>query len=104
MRTVNTPPASSVDQPVPPEVPVVVGPNDVLTADAALPTGTITFLLTDIQDSTRLWDTFPREMRSTTARHDRMIESIVERHAGVLVRPRGEGDSRFAVFRRATAA
>jgi hypothetical protein len=36
------------------------------------------------------------------ARHDRIIEAAVERYGGVVVRPRGEGDSRFAVFARAS--
>ena len=71
---------------------------------ATLPTGIVTFLLTDIQDSTRLWDACPREMRGATVQHDRIVEAAVARHAGLLVRPRGEGDSRFAVFRRATDA
>src|SRR5439155_191177 len=31
-----------------------------------------------------------------------ILESLVERHAGCVVRPRGEGDSRFCVFARAT--
>ncbi|WP_410960153.1 hypothetical protein, partial [Salmonella sp. SAL4434] len=30
------------------------------------------------------------------------IEEAVSTHGGILVRPRGEGDSRFAVFARAT--
>ena len=37
-------------------------------------------------------------------RHDEIVNDVVGRHAGMLVRPRGEGDSRFAVFRRATDA
>jgi class 3 adenylate cyclase len=64
-----------------------------------LPTGTITFLFTDLEGSTRLWEHFPEQMRLALIRHDAIIESCVERHGGVVVRPRGEGDSRFAVFR-----
>jgi len=66
--------------------------------------GTVTFLLTDVVSSTRLWDMYPEAMRQTCARHDELIEGLVAEHAGVLVRPRGEGDSRFAVFTRATEA
>jgi predicted ATPase/class 3 adenylate cyclase/Tfp pilus assembly protein PilF len=69
-----------------------------------LPTGTLTFLFTDIEGSTRLWDRFPDEMRAALRRHDNLIETCVAEHAGVLVRPRGEGDSRFAVFTRASDA
>ncbi len=69
-----------------------------------LPTGTVTFLFTDVEDSTRLWEQHPRAMRPALARHDQLIESLTQAHAGFLVRPRGEGDSRFAVFRRALDA
>lgn len=69
-----------------------------------LPTGTLTFLLTDIEGSTRLWEQHPVGMRSAMARHDKLIEAIVVQHRGAIVRPRGEGDSRFAVFPRATDA
>ena len=37
-------------------------------------------------------------------RHDEIVEDLVGRYDGMLVRPRGEGDSRFAVFQRATNA
>jgi predicted ATPase/class 3 adenylate cyclase len=69
-----------------------------------LPTGTVTFLFTDIEGSTRLWDEHPEAAREALARHDALVEEIVERHGGSVVRPRGEGDSRFAVFVRATSA
>jgi predicted ATPase/class 3 adenylate cyclase len=74
------------------------------TTQPALPTGTLTFLFTDVEGSTRLWDLFPEQMRTAMARHDRLIESTVAGHHGSIVRPRGEGDSRFAVFPRASDA
>jgi class 3 adenylate cyclase len=70
----------------------------------ALPTGTVTFLFTDIEGSTRLWEQHPEAARSLLARHDELIEQTVEAHRGQVVRPRGEGDSRFCVFARATDA
>jgi predicted ATPase/class 3 adenylate cyclase len=69
-----------------------------------LPTATVTFLFTDVEGSTRLWEEHPTAMREALARHDALIEAGVEQHGGVVVRPRGEGDSRFAVFARATDA
>src|SRR5919205_2516297 len=69
-----------------------------------LPTGTVTFLLTDIEGSTRLWEQHPAAMRQALVRHDALVETVVIEHGGVVVRPRGEGDSRFAVFARATDA
>jgi len=38
-------------------------------------------------------------MGAAVARHDALIEGAVAEHDGQVVRPRGEGDSRFAVFR-----
>jgi predicted ATPase/class 3 adenylate cyclase len=68
------------------------------------PTGTLTFLLTDVEGSTRLWELYPDQMGQALAHHDALIESIAEQHQGVVVRPRGEGDSRFIVFPRASDA
>lgn len=65
------------------------------------PTGTVTFLLTDIENSTLLWETYPEAMRSAMTRHDLIVEESVAAFTGVVVRPRGEGDSRFAVFSHA---
>ncbi len=70
----------------------------------SLPTGTVTFLFTDIEGSTTLWERFPEETHLALVRHDTLVEDAVTEHGGVLVRPRGEGDSRFAVFPLATDA
>ena len=69
-----------------------------------LPTGTLTFMLTDVEGSVALWEDGAVAMRAALARHDALINLVVERYGGQLVRPRGEGDSRFAVFRSATQA
>jgi predicted ATPase/class 3 adenylate cyclase/DNA-binding CsgD family transcriptional regulator len=69
-----------------------------------LPTGTITFALTDVEASTRLWDEHPATMGAVMARHDSLIESATLEAGGSLVRPRGEGDSRFMVFPQASRA
>ena len=54
------------------------------------PTGTVTFLFTDIAGSTALWDQQPAAMRAALARHDALVEQIVAAHHGHVVRPRGE--------------
>jgi len=58
--------------------------------------------MTDVVGSTRLWEQDPRTMRTALARHDELMAEIVEEHRGVLLRERGEGDSTFSVFTRAT--
>jgi predicted ATPase/class 3 adenylate cyclase len=72
--------------------------------DAALPAGTVTFLLTDIEGSTRLWESVPEAMEEALERHNRLLTSVIEDHGGMVVTSRGEGDSFFAVFASAVAA
>lgn len=69
-----------------------------------LPTGVVTFLFTDVEGSTRLWEQHPEAMGQAMRRHDELIEAAVASNGGVVVRPRGEGDSRFVVFPRASDA
>ena len=63
-----------------------------------LPNGTVTFLFTDIEGSTRLWETVPEAMEVALEQHNRLLTGVIERHGGVVVTSRGEGDSFFAVF------
>lgn len=70
---------------------------------AGLPTGVVTFLLTDIVGSTRMWETGSRTMATTVARHEDLIRSAVEANGGVFLKHRGEGDATFSVFPSASA-
>jgi len=78
--------------------------KDLSLTSPSLPSGTLTFLFTDVEGSTRLWEQHPAQMRLDMVRHDVLIESCVAQYNGVIVRPRGEGDSRFAVFPEAVDA
>jgi predicted ATPase/class 3 adenylate cyclase len=71
---------------------------------AELPAGTVTFLLTDIEGSTRLWETVPEAMEVALERHNRLVPEVIGGHGGVVVTSRGEGDSFFAAFPSAVAA
>ena len=53
--------------------------------------GTVTFLFTDIEGSTRLWESEPVRMAEALARHDRLCREAVEAHGGVLVKMIGDG-------------
>jgi class 3 adenylate cyclase len=64
----------------------------------------VTFLLTDIEGSTRLWESVPEAMEVALERHNRLVTGVIEDHGGVVVTSRGEGDSFFAVFAGAVAA
>jgi predicted ATPase/class 3 adenylate cyclase len=67
-----------------------------------LPTGTVTFLFTDIQGSTRLLSEAADAYRTLLEDHRRLIREAVERHGGVIFGT--EGDAVFAAFDRAVAA
>ena len=43
------------------------------------PAGTITFLFTDIEGSTKLWERCPDAMRPALARHDALLRGSIER-------------------------
>jgi predicted ATPase/class 3 adenylate cyclase/DNA-binding CsgD family transcriptional regulator len=66
-----------------------------------LPTGTVTFLFTDVEGSTRAWERHGEAMRAVLVRQAELIAAAVERHGGVRPTEQGEGDSVVAVFRRA---
>jgi len=68
----------------------------------SLPTGTVTFLFTDIEGSTKLWEQHPDAMRSALARHDALLRQTIEQHHGHVVK--GTGDGLHAVFARASDA
>jgi predicted ATPase/class 3 adenylate cyclase len=69
-----------------------------------LPAGTVTFLLTDIEGSSRLWETEPDAMEVALQQHDRLLAEVIESHGGTVIHSRGEGDSFFAVFPSAVSA
>ena len=75
-----------------------------ISIGAELPAGTVTFLLTDIEGSTRLWETVPDAMELALERHNRLVTGVIDDHGGVVVTSRGEGDSFFAAFASAVAA
>ena len=66
------------------------------------PSGTVTFLFTDIEGSTRLWEDFPEAMPEALAQHDAVLRDAVESAGGHVVKTTGDGF--FAVFGRAEAA
>lgn len=50
-----------------------------------------TFLFTDIEGSTRLWEQDPARMRPAMARHDAIARAAVEEHGGRVVKMTGDG-------------
>jgi len=70
-----------------------------------LPVGTVTFLLTDVAGSTRLWETETDVvMRAAVVRHYEILAQVVDAHGGVRPQEQGEGDSIVAAFARPSDA
>jgi predicted ATPase/class 3 adenylate cyclase len=66
------------------------------------PTGTVTFLFTDIEGSTPLWDSHPDAMGAALARHDAILRSAIADADGHIFSTGGDGYA--AVFARAASA
>lgn len=71
---------------------------------ASLPDGIVTFLMTDVVESTPLWLQSRASMYQAMRRHDQLLGAAIESNGGIVLKERGEGDSFFAVFLRATDA
>lgn len=69
---------------------------------SGLPTGTVTFLFTDIEGSTRLWEKYPEGMKTALAKHDSLLGGIFLIHNGQIIKTTGDGF--HVVFETATDA
>lgn len=67
-----------------------------------LPTGTVTFLFTDIEGSTKLWELHPETMRCALARHDELLRAAIELNRGYVFKT--FGDAFCAAFSMASEA
>jgi predicted ATPase/class 3 adenylate cyclase len=75
--------------------PVVVDDNRVRASaandDVSPPTGTVTFLFTDQERSSSLWDADPEAMDQAASRHDALLRSIISRWGGKVFSIAGDG-------------
>ena len=71
--------------------------------ESGLPLGVVTFLLTDVEASTRIWRESSRAAE-LMARQSELIAAAIARHGGMRPADQGEGDSLLAVFARPAAA
>jgi predicted ATPase/class 3 adenylate cyclase len=72
----------------------VPGPKAVSTLTARLDrqaSATLTFLFTDLERSTRLWEQFPGAMKAALERHDAILRVAVESANGQVVKTTGDG-------------
>ncbi|MDQ2686382.1 MAG: adenylate/guanylate cyclase domain-containing protein [Armatimonadota bacterium] len=68
----------------------------------SLPSGAVTFLFTDIEGSTPLWERHPNAMRAILSRHDALLREVIERRGGRVFKT--VGDSFCAAFADAAEA
>jgi len=68
----------------------------------ALPSGTVTFLFTDIEGSTERWEKHHNAMKAAVARHEHMMRDAISRHAGYIFKT--VGDAFCAAFATAPNA
>jgi predicted ATPase/class 3 adenylate cyclase len=66
------------------------------------PTGTVTFLFTDIESSTRLWEQHPDTMQDALSRHDQLLRDTFEKNGGYVFKM--VGDAVYATFSTAPEA
>src|ERR1700680_244093 len=68
----------------------------------ALPTGTVTFLFSDIEGSTRRWESHADAMVEAVKRHDALMRNAIESHGGYVFKT--VGDAFCATFPRVSDA
>src|SRR5215213_9437819 len=70
-----------------------------------LPSGTVTFLYTDIEGSTPLWEREPEQMRAALARHDAILHAAIAEQGGHVYKVIGDAfQAAFDVPAQAVAA
>jgi class 3 adenylate cyclase len=75
-----------------------------LGVSGLLPTGTVTLLLADVENSTGLWESQPDQMTAAFARLDATLSDLLAAYGGVRPVEQGEGDSFVIAFARASDA
>ncbi|HEX9776187.1 MAG TPA: adenylate/guanylate cyclase domain-containing protein [Actinomycetota bacterium] len=56
-----------------------------------LPSGTVTFLFTDLEGSTRAWEAHPQAMERAVPRHDEILRKTIESAGGSIFKHTGDG-------------
>ncbi len=72
---------------------------------ASPPSGTVTFLLTDLEGSTRMWEQDPDAMKAAMVRHDELLEKAIAANRGFVFSRMGDGmAAAFSTARDAVCA
>jgi len=82
------------------EIGLLEGPGRTSQEGPGLPSGTVTFLFTDIEGSTSLWEQMPEAMRAAVAQHHAILRQAIEANGGLVFQV--IGDAFQAAFRLAS--
>lgn len=80
----------------------IVAPIEPVAKSTERKTETLTFLFTDVEGSTRLWEQHHEEMETCLSRHDGILRSIAIAHGGQIFKE--VGDAFYIAFQNAPAA
>ncbi|WP_287262838.1 adenylate/guanylate cyclase domain-containing protein, partial [Mesorhizobium sp.] len=72
--------------------------HETFPSSSRLPSGVVTFLLSDVEGSTRLWEGDEGTMGAAIARHYELLDAAITLHGGVRPVEQGGGDSVVGVF------
>ncbi|MGI8737396.1 MAG: adenylate/guanylate cyclase domain-containing protein [Candidatus Eremiobacter antarcticus] len=64
--------------------------KDGLAKPTSMPTGTVTFLFTDIEGSTQRWEAHRAEMEQAVAHHDKLLRTAMTKHNGFVFKTVGD--------------
>ncbi|RWO21080.1 MAG: adenylate/guanylate cyclase domain-containing protein [Mesorhizobium sp.] len=78
--------------------------HETFPSSSRLPSWVVTFLLSDVEGSTRLWEGDEGTMGAAIARHYELLDAAITLHGGVRPVEQGEGDSVVGVFARPSDA
>ncbi len=78
-----------------------MGADGIEQAPLHQPAGRVTFMFTDIGESTRLWESAPEAMGIAVSRYYELLDAVISRRGGVRPLEKSEGDSVVTVFTRA---
>src|ERR1700724_2988282 len=73
--------------------------SEVIAAHKPIPSGTVTFLFTDIEGSTERWERYRDAMQTAVRRHEDILHEAVNTHDGYVFKT--VGDAFCATFRTA---
>lgn len=71
-------------------MPRVSGAKEKSKRSVHVPTGTVTFLFTDIEGSTQRWEQHAEAMKAAVARHEQLVTAAIEQHGGYVFKMMGD--------------